>query len=78
MNIETEMSIFLNKLCWDFGICDPLYNLEQFVSKEYYEVNDFVREIFLAEELDPDLQIELFRQVKRRFTEQFGSEIHRS
>ena len=48
MNIEKEISIFLNELCVDFGIYDPLYNLEYFVSKEYYEVNDFVREIFLA------------------------------
>ena len=77
MNIEKEISIFLNELCVNFGIYDPLYNLEYFVSKEYYEVNDFVREIFLAEELAPDLQLKLFRQVKRMFTARFGSEIHR-
>jgi hypothetical protein len=75
MNVEEEIRIFLNRLCVDFGICNPLYDLERFVSKEHYEVNEFIREVFMSEEMDPDLNLKLFRQVKRIFTEQFGSEI---
>ncbi len=78
MNIKKEISIFLNELCVNLGICDPLYNLEYFISKEQYEVNNFIREIFLSEGLDPDIHLKLFRQAKRMFTDRFGSEIYNS
>jgi hypothetical protein len=73
MNTKQEIIIFLNELCADLGICDPLYNLEYFISKEYYEVHDFVSEIFLSEGLNPDLELKFFRQTKRRFIDRFGS-----
>jgi hypothetical protein len=74
--MNEEIRIFINQICKDFGICDPLYELEKFASKEHYEVNEFLREIFMAEGLDPDLNLVLFRQLHRKFTDQFGSELY--
>ena len=72
MDVRQEISIFMNQLCWEFGICDPLINLEYFLAQEYYEVDSFVREIFLAEGMNRDLHSSLFRQAKRKFIDRFG------
>ncbi len=74
--MSEEIKIFLNEICLDLGICDPLYELENFTTKEHYKVQEFVKEIFIAEGLDPDIELRLFRQVCRRFTNKFGSEFH--
>ena len=59
MDIKEEINIFLNQLCSELGICDPLYKLEYLLSKEYYEVDNFVREIFQIEELNPEFNLSL-------------------
>lgn len=56
------------------GICDPLKNLENILSKKYYKADDLIREIFLHEGLNPDKELQLFRQVKRLFISKFGSD----
>jgi hypothetical protein len=71
--MNEEIRVFMNQICTEFGICDPLYELEKFSSKDNYQVDDFLKEIFLAEGLDPDLNSTLFRQVRRKFTNRFGS-----
>ena len=77
MDVRQEISAFINQLCWEFGICNPLNNIEYFLDREYYEADRFVREIFLAEEMNPDLHLSLFRQAKRKFINKFGcSEIY--
>lgn len=77
MNIEREIRVFMEQLCRELGICDPLYDLDFFLNREYYEVDDFIREIFLAEGMNPELHLSLFRRVKRKFIDRFGcSEIY--
>ena len=77
MDVRKEISAFLNELCRGLGICDPFDNLEYFLSKEYYEVDEFAREIMLAEGLDPDMHLTLLRKIKRRFIKRFEcSEIY--
>ena len=76
MNTKKEISIFLNELCLELGICDPLHNLEYFTSKKHYKVEDFVKEIFLHEGLNPELELRLFRQAKKMFINKFDSEIY--
>jgi hypothetical protein len=71
--MNEEIRVFMNQICTEFGICDPLYELEKFSSKDNYQVDDFLKEIFLAEGLDPELNSMLFRQVRRKFINQFGS-----
>ena len=78
MNLEEEIRIFLNEICTEFGLCNPLYNVDFFASRKYYEVNNFLKEIFLSEEMNPDEELRLFRQLKRKFTDRFGSEVSRS
>ena len=72
MNNEAEIRAFMEQLCRKFGICDPLYDLEYFLHREYYEVDDLIREIFLAEGMNPELHLGLFRRVKREFIDRFG------
>jgi hypothetical protein len=66
---------FLTQICSEFGICDPLYYIESFTSVEYYNVDEFVRKVFLVEGMEPELSMQLLRQVKRKFIERFGSYI---
>ena len=73
MNVKEEVRIFLNKICIELGICEPFHNLENF-AEESCNINEFVREIFMAEGLDSDLELKLFRQVKRMATNHFSSE----
>lgn len=75
MDINEEIRVFMSQICAELGICDPLYDLDDFVSRDYYEADSFVREIFIAEGMDPDSNLKLFRKVKRKFTDQFGSEV---
>jgi hypothetical protein len=72
--MSKEVETFLNEICLDLGICDPLYEAEKFTTREYYNAQEFVKEIFIAEGLDPDIELSLFRRVYRRFTDKFGSE----
>jgi hypothetical protein len=77
MDVRQEISVFMSQLCREFGICDPLYNLEYFLAQEYYEADSFVKELFLAEGMNRDLHANLFRRAKRKFIERFGcSEIY--
>ena len=79
MNVRQKISAFIDRLCREFGICDPLNNLEYFLAREHYEVDRFVRKIFLAEGINPDLHPNLFRRAKRKFVDRFGcSEIYHS
>lgn len=77
LNVEKEIRAFLDEICVELGFCLPPEEIENLMSKKTYEANEFVREIFLAEEMNPELELKLFRQVKRRFTDRFGSKIHK-
>jgi hypothetical protein len=71
--MNEEIRVFMNQICTEFGICDPLYEVEKFTTRESYKADDFLKEIFMAEGLDPDLNLALFRQVRKKFTNQFGA-----
>jgi hypothetical protein len=77
VNEEKEIRSFLDEICVDLGFCLPLQDIEKLVARKNYEVDEFVRELFLAEDMNPDLELNLFRQVKRRFTDRFGSGIEK-
>lgn len=51
--MDQKFVTFMNQICIEFGICNPLYELNKFASKEVYEVNEFLSEIFITEGLDP-------------------------
>ncbi len=48
---------------------------ERMVSNEKWTAKDFVQVIFEIEELDPEYNLKLFREVKNKFTDRFGNEI---
>ena len=73
MNTKKDVIDFTNKLCLQFGICDPMYELDRFASREHYQANEFIKEFFIYEGMDADIEIALFRQAKNLFIEHFGS-----
>jgi hypothetical protein len=75
MNLEIELKRFLDEICVDMGFCLPQKEIESLVSRKHYVADDFVREIFDIEGLNPDLELTLFRQVKKRFTDRYGNEL---
>ncbi len=48
---------------------------ERMTSNEKWLANDFVQAIFELEELDPEYNLILFRQVKKKFVDRFGNEL---
>ncbi|MCB9092969.1 MAG: hypothetical protein H6620_10465 [Halobacteriovoraceae bacterium] len=69
---NNSMKTFLNEVCIDLGICLPPQKTKELASRTHYEVNSFVEEIFELEGISPLLQNDLFKQVKKRFANQFG------
>lgn len=78
MNLEKEIRKYLDEICVELGFCLPPHEIENLASRDYYEADKFVRDIFLAEEMNPDLELNLFRKVKKRFTDRFGGEVGNS
>ncbi|MCV6638994.1 hypothetical protein [Candidatus Albibeggiatoa sp. nov. NOAA] len=73
--IETELRRFLDKLCSKLGICLFPQDIATIFSKlsDACEADDFLRDVFIAEGLNPEIQNHLFRQSKKLFIEHFGS-----
>lgn len=75
MNLKIEMRKYLNDICVDLGFCLPPKEIDELISRNEYEVNQFVKEIFAIENMDPNFELQLFRQVKKMFTDRFGAQI---
>lgn len=69
----SEIRRFLDKICVDFGFCLPQADVDRLSSRDEYVADDFIREIFEIEGLNPDLNLRLFRQVKVQFTDKYGN-----
>lgn len=77
MDLETEIRSFLNEVCVDFGFCLPPNDVDALASRNQYIADEFIREIFKVEGLNPDVELKLFRQVKKRFTDKYGNELNK-
>ncbi len=75
MNLEKEIRGFLDEICTELGFCLPPKKIENLATRKFYHADEFVRDVFEAEEMNPDSELHLFRQVKRKFTDRFGSEV---
>jgi len=73
MSIEKEIRKFLDEICVELGFCLPPQQIEDLASIDVYEVDEFIRAVFIAEGIDPSMNLHLFRQLKKRFTDRFGS-----
>jgi len=74
-NFEKEIRKFLDQMCSDGGFCLPPDDVKRLMTWSYYDADQFVREIFKAEGLDPDLELHLFRRWKKQFTDKYGSRL---
>lgn len=74
-NREEEILNFLDMLRTDIGFMIYQKGEERMVSNEKWTAKDFVQVIFEIEELDPEYNLKLFREVKNKFTDRFGNEI---
>ncbi len=70
-----ELLSLLSDLCADLGLCLPPEACEQLASLERVDAKEFAERVMLAEGLDPEASLGLFRQIKRRFIERFGNAI---
>ncbi|HHH44846.1 MAG TPA: hypothetical protein ENK49_11975 [Gammaproteobacteria bacterium] len=74
MSLEAEIRGFLDKICVEIGFCLPPKDIEMLASRKQYIADDFIREIFEIEGLNPDMELKLFRQAKKIFTDIYGNE----
>lgn len=78
MEYEKTFRFFLDHLCVEFGVCLPPSQKEQIVSRDFFEADDFVKEVLSGEGLDASKELHLFRQMRREFTDRFGGDIGNS
>jgi len=74
-SLKSELLILLNDLCVDLGFCLPKFEVEKIVNHKNYEADQFVEDVFIAEGLSIYENLNLTRQVKRKFTDKFGKEV---
>ena len=75
MDAKKELRNLLAELCVDLGICLPPGENERIIAIRCINAEAFAKMVLRTEGLDPEVNVELFRQVKRRFTDKFGAEI---
>ncbi|MEE9327873.1 MAG: hypothetical protein V3U71_11325 [Cocleimonas sp.] len=75
MSLENEIRKLLNKICIDLGFCLPPSDIERIVLINNCETDELVRDIFIVEGLNPDLELSLFREVKAIFIDHLGEYI---
>jgi len=74
-NRKEEILNFLDMLRTDMGFMIYQKGEERMVSNERWTAKDFVQVIFEIENLDPEYELKLFREVKNKFTDRFGNYI---
>ncbi len=72
---KKEILNFLDMLRTDMGFMIYQEGEERMTSNENWLANNFVQAIFELEELDPEYNLKLFRQVMKKFVDRFGNEL---
>jgi len=57
------------------GFCIPENDFNRISNMESLTADEFVSEVFEAEGMNPQNNLHLSRQVKRKFTDKFGNQL---
>ena len=76
--MENEIKSLLDELCIELGFCLPPEAIDKITSKRRFEADQFTREVILAEGMNPELEKQHFKSIKRKFTERYGNEYSQS
>ncbi|MCP4113366.1 MAG: hypothetical protein GY749_48850 [Desulfobacteraceae bacterium] len=69
--MEKQLQWLLDELCSDLGFCLPHDDQQRLISVEYYDADQFTREVFLAEKMNPDEHLDLRRRVHKKVADRF-------
>ena len=71
-NKEREIRSLLDEICINLGFCLPEVKKQEILSQTSISAEDFSLMVFRAEEMSPEENISLFRELKRCFIKRFG------
>ena len=71
-SLEKDLSDLMTKLCIEWGFCIPPNDFHRIAASQRLNTAQFATEVLLAEGLNPEYELQWFRNIKRRFIEQFG------
>ncbi len=73
---KSELKSLINKLISKYGFTIYPDQEELILSHETLTADEFTENILISNGLDPKLELNLYRTVKRLFTDRFGNEIY--
>jgi hypothetical protein len=76
-NMAKALQYLLDELCVDLGFCFSPEAKQKIASALYCDADQFTREVFRSEGMNPDEHDHLCRQVRERFRKRFGEPVHR-
>jgi hypothetical protein len=73
--LERELRRLLNWLCAEWGFCIPPGEAGRISQSASLSAEEFATAVLVAEGMNPEYEREWFRNIKRRFAEEFGSNV---
>lgn len=72
--MEREINYLLADLCVIWGFCIPPKDQIEISKTEFYNSNDFAKDVVNAEGLEADYEKKWVRKISERFKERFGTD----
>ena len=76
--MKSKIEILLDKLCVEQGFCLSEREIQKIASKNHLYAEEFSKLVLIGEGMDPEIEIEHFRNIKRLFSDLFGNEFYES
>lgn len=70
--MERELIYLLGDLCVKWGFCIPADDYNQISKADYYQADEFGKDVVKAEGMDPDFETQWVQKIADRFKERFG------
>ena len=76
ITMKSKIHNLLDELCVKQGYCLPVHEVNNIVSKKHLFADEFAELVLLAEGMNPETDLEQFRNIKRVFSNLFGNELY--
>ena len=71
--MERELIYLLMDLCVKWGFCIAPDGFQQISKAEYYQAEDFAKDVIAADGLHPDYDTQWVKRISEKFKERFGN-----
>ena len=72
-SLQKELDRLLNEITVELGFMLTAEVKNKILTADFYDAESFTNDVFGAEDMDPDENLRLKRQVRKKFTDRFGA-----